>query len=63
MALTQSFCDKVDAIEKRLKMEPGSLLSVIDFETGGKFLIQASRIGQAVAQQGFCSSCLLRRKD
>ena len=62
MALTQSFRDKVDAIEKRLKMEPGSLLSVIDFETGGTF-IQASRIGQAVAQQGFCSSCPLRPKD
>ena len=37
MALTQEFKQKVDAIEQRLKMEPGSLLAVMRFETGGEF--------------------------
>ena len=37
MALTHAFKEKVDAIEQRLKMEPGSLLSIISFETGGSF--------------------------
>ena len=37
MALTPEFQQKVDAIEKRLKMEPGSLLAVMNFETGGTF--------------------------
>ena len=37
MAMTPEFKQKVDAIEQRLKMEPGSLMSVIRFETGGSF--------------------------
>ena len=37
MALTPEFTQKVSAIEQRLGMEPGSLLSVIRFETGGTF--------------------------
>ena len=37
MALTPEFEQKVDAIEQRLRMAPGSLLSIIRFETGGTF--------------------------
>ena len=37
MALTPEFQQKVEAIEKRLGMEPGSLLAVMRFETGGTF--------------------------
>ena len=37
MAMTPEFKQKVDAIEKRLGMAPGSLLSIIGFETGGTF--------------------------
>ena len=37
MALTPEFKQKVDAIEQRLRMAPGSLLSVMRFETGGTF--------------------------
>ena len=37
MALSQTFLDKVDALEQRLRMAPGSLLAVMRFETGGTF--------------------------
>jgi hypothetical protein len=37
MPLSDSFLQKVGAIEQRLKMEPGSLLAVMKFETGGTF--------------------------
>ena len=37
MALTPAFQEKVAAIEKRLGMEPGSLMAVMRFETGGEF--------------------------
>ena len=37
MALSQTFLDKVEAIEQRLRMAPGSLLAVMRFETGGTF--------------------------
>ena len=37
MALSQTFLDKVDAIEQRLRMPSGSLLAVMRFETGGTF--------------------------
>lgn len=37
MELTPEFKQKVDAIEKRLGMAPGSLMAVMNFETGGEF--------------------------
>lgn len=37
MALTPALQQKVEAIEERLGMEPGSLLAVMRFETGGTF--------------------------
>ena len=37
MELTPQFKQKVDAIEKRLGMAPGSLMAVMNFETGGEF--------------------------
>jgi hypothetical protein len=37
MALTPEFQQKVEAIEQRLRMAPGSLLAVMRFETGGTF--------------------------
>ena len=37
MALTPEFQQKVEAIEQRLRMAPGSLLAVMRFETGGSF--------------------------
>ena len=37
MALSASFQQKVEEIEQRLRMAPGSLLAVMRFETGGTF--------------------------
>ena len=37
MALSQTFLEKVEAIEQRFRMAPGSLLAVMRFETGGTF--------------------------
>lgn len=37
MALTPEFQQKVEAIEQRLRMAPGSLMAVMRFETGGTF--------------------------
>ena len=37
MALSESFLRKVEDIETRLRMAPGSLLAVMKFETGGTF--------------------------
>lgn len=37
MALSASFQQKVEEIETRLRMAPGSLLAVMRFETGGTF--------------------------